>query len=74
MEKPMQLTMVKAVPLFEGRACNATKLENIGESAITKNPQTHIKLSKTKGLVCCNIHGNNKQHIPDRNSENLAIV
>jgi len=37
--KPIQLTIVKAVPLFSAGAFFATSVENNGESAMTTNPQ-----------------------------------
>ena len=39
MEKPIEVTIVSAVPLFWGGADWATKVENCGESATTVNPQ-----------------------------------
>jgi len=39
MAKPIELTMVRPVALRESGADWATKVENIGESAITTMPQ-----------------------------------
>ena len=47
MAKPIQLTIVKAVPLYLGIAFCATSDENSGESAITTTPQNN-KNPKTK--------------------------
>lgn len=44
MEKPMQVTMVIAVPLICAGAFCATNVENKGESAITTNPQRIRKI------------------------------
>ena len=43
---PIQVTMVSAVPFDVGGALCATRLENIGESAITTNPQKIRKPTK----------------------------
>ena len=44
-KKPIQFTMVNAVPFsFEFEFC-ATKVENRGESAITTNPQKNKKIT-----------------------------
>ncbi len=46
--KPIDVTMVKAVPLFcTGAAC-ATSVENWGESAMTALPHTN---KKTKRII-----------------------
>ena len=51
-KKPIQFTMVNAVPFsFEFEFC-ATKVENRGESAITTNPQ---KNKKIEGVMQCEI-------------------
>ena len=42
-EKPIQFTMVKAVPLNLGIAFCATSVENKGESAMTTIPQNNKK-------------------------------
>ena len=47
-EKPIQLTMVNAVPLNSAGALFATKVENKGESAITTKPQKIRKTIKIK--------------------------
>lgn len=48
---PMQLTMVSEVPFESDGAFCATSVENIGESAVTANPQ--IKRKKIRiGKEC----------------------
>lgn len=48
-EKPIQVTIVNAVPFIcTGTFC-ATKVENSGESAITTNPQKIRKTIKRTG-------------------------
>lgn len=46
--KPIQFTIVSAEPLFSGGADCATKVDSIGESAITLSPQI-IRKNKNKG-------------------------
>ena len=46
--KPIQVTMVNAVPFKPAGAFCATSVENMGESAITTNPQ---KMMKTKNKI-----------------------
>ena len=41
MEKPIQFTMVNAVPFNFGMAFCATRVENKGESAMTTIPQNN---------------------------------
>ena len=48
-EKPMQVTMVKAEPLFSATAVCATMEENCGESATTENPQINRKEKNNTG-------------------------
>ena len=43
MEKPMQLTIVSAVPFISPEAFWATRVEKRGESAITTMPQNSMK-------------------------------
>ena len=46
-ENPMQVTMVKAVPLISNGTDCAANVENCGESATTENP--HIRrINKNK--------------------------
>ena len=44
--KPIQLTIVSAVPLEDAGAWPATKEENNGESAMTTKPQNMRKVMK----------------------------
>ena len=48
MLKPIQFTIVSAEPLFSAGADCATKVDSIGESAITLNPQM-IRKNKNIG-------------------------
>lgn len=48
--KPIQFTIVKAVPFILASALFATNVENRGESAITTNPQKNRKLKNRKLL------------------------
>ena len=48
-EKPIQFTIVNAVPLSCGVVLFATRLENKGESAITLIPQIIKKMIKSVG-------------------------
>ena len=48
-EKPMQLTMVSAVPLEVSGAACATSVEKSGESATTEIPQVKRNTIKTAG-------------------------
>ena len=57
-ENPIQLTMVKAVPLVSGAVFFAIKVEKRGESPMTANPQILKKVinavegkSKMKGEI-----------------------
>ena len=47
MAKPIQLTIVKDVPLDASGAFWATKVENKGESATTTIPQKKRKINRT---------------------------
>ena len=47
MLKPMQVTIVSAVPLYAGSAFCATMAENCGESDTTVIPQVSRKKMKT---------------------------
>ena len=71
--KPTQFTMVSEVPLVSAGVFCAIKVEKSGESAITEMPQINKNVkSKTTELVNIN-NGENKQHIPDKNREIIAI-
>ena len=72
MEKPMQFTIVKDVPLDSSGAFCATKVENKGESAITTNPQKkRNKISSVTELLNNN-NGEAKQHRKESKSEMVA--
>ena len=69
--KPIQVTMVNAVPLACGGAFWATNVENKGESAMTTMPQKKRKIINGKMDVQLKI-GDNKQQIPERERKILA--
>jgi hypothetical protein len=72
-EKPKQLTMVKAVPLsFTGAFC-ATNVENSGESAITTIPQKIRKAINRYELEIRKARGTSKQHKQDNKRKRNAI-
>ena len=71
--KPIQLTMVREVPLDSSGAFWAIKVENKGESAITVIPQINKKArSKTTEFENKN-KGEAKQHMPDKSNDMIAI-
>ena len=72
-EKPMQLTMVRAVPIDAFGAVWATNVENCGESEITTNPQKNRKSRNKKGGIS-NAKRESKQQQPDANKEQKAIL
>lgn len=72
-EKPMQFTMVKAVPLSLEGAFLATKVENKGESAITTIPQKTKKAIKRYSLEKLNIKGDIIQHKQDAKRKLKAV-
>jgi hypothetical protein len=72
--KPMQFTIVMALPLEEGSALDATIVENNGESAITVKPQIKRKKSKTKGEAVARKNGDNKQQQKEIKSAMEAIL
>ena len=73
MKKPVQFTIVSAVPFFSAKAFCATKVDKSGESAITtiphknRNPMHKISnsLLKTNGEI--------KQQMQDKSKEVKAI-
>ena len=73
MAKPIEFTMVSAVPLISGGAFLATRVENKGESATTTTPQKHKKVIRTGAEACRKIKGNAMQHIPDKNKAVVAV-
>ena len=73
-ENPMQFTMVSADPLDSCGAFCATKVENIGESAITTNPQNDRNII-TMVVDPLNINnGETRQHAHDKNNATAAIL
>ena len=66
MEKPIEFTMVKAVPFNSIVELNATSVEKSGESAITTIPQKIIKVINRISEFDINNSGDNKQHKPDK--------
>jgi hypothetical protein len=71
--KPNEFTMVRAVPLPEAGAFWATKVENIGESAVTAKPQNIKKRRKSISEFWKNIKGEMRQHMPDKLKAVFAI-
>ena len=71
--KPIQFTMVSAVPLTSKEAFCATSVEKSGESAITTMPQKIRKLIKTNGESILNKIGENKQQQQERSNAIKAI-
>ena len=71
-EKPIQFTIVNAVPLSCGVVLFATRLENKGESAITLIPQITKKMIKSVG-DSWNMKGEIKQQKPEIDSAKIAI-
>ena len=66
--KPIELVMVRAVPLNSAGAAAATIVENCGESDITTIPQIHS--AKMKNCSCNpKSRGDTKQKIPEINKE-----
>jgi hypothetical protein len=65
MVNPIQFTMVSADPLLVSGAFLATKLENMGESAITKKLQQKRKNKKANGDSLFIKKGETKQQIDD---------
>jgi len=69
----MQLTMVSAVPLISASAFWATKVENIGESAMTNMPQNNKKPINKISRFIVKIKGETKQQIQDKSSDIKAV-
>jgi len=72
-ENPIQLTIVKAVPLTETGAFCATSVENKGESAITTIPQNNKKLIKIGVEAYVNSKGELKQQTQERVKKVAAV-
>ena len=73
MEKPMQFTIVNAVPLDAAGAFCATKVENNGESAITTKPQKTRKPINKFADRKVKASGESKQQIQERSKAIKAI-
>ncbi len=73
MAKPMEFTMVSAVPLISGEAFLATNVENKGESATTTIPQKLKNAIRTTTEDWRKIKGKLMQHKPDRNRAVAAV-
>lgn len=73
MTKPIELTMVRTVPLFSATALLATKVENKGESATTVMPQKHKNIRSIVTDISRKIKGKSKQHTPDNSKAMEAI-
>ena len=68
MAKPIDVTMVNAVPLFSDGADCATRVENCGESETTVNPHINRSNKKMPGDDL-KIIGEIKQQIPEMSKE-----
>lgn len=72
--KPIELTMVNAVPLIDASAFCATNVESIGESAITDTPH---KIKNTKnaheGTALPTTTGATRQQQPDSIRASSAV-
>lgn len=73
MANPIQLTIVSAAAFDSGTALLAISVENIGESAITTNPQKKRKIKKRLGDSIFSINGEMMQQVADNNKEINAI-
>ena len=74
MAKPMQFTIVSAVPLDAGSVCFATSVLNNGESAMTTIPQNNRKERLTNAEVCPTIKGDKRQQSPEQNNAVAAVA
>ena len=73
MAKPIQFTMVKAVPFDDASALCATMVEKRGESPITNTPQSRRKAMKTAGEPMLKKNGESRQQAQDNPSARRAI-
>ena len=67
-EKPIQFTMVNAVPLSLSGAFSATKVEKSGESAMTTIPQKSKKRIKTVSFSIRKNNGAERQQLQESNN------
>ena len=72
-KKPIEFTIVSAVPLSSTGTHCATKVENIGESEITVIPQNRRKKINTPLDCTPNINGEIKQQLAESSIEVKAI-
>ncbi len=73
MEKPIQFTIVSAVPLAFSSVFWATNVENSGESAITVIPHKKRKQISRKGEELIKNKGDRRQHMPESNNAVNAV-
>lgn len=73
-EKPIQFTMVSAVPLSLSGVFCATKVENNGESAITTIPQKSKKTINIASFLIRKMNGVAKQQKQENNNVKKAIL
>ncbi len=73
-EKPMQFTIVIAVPLSVSGAFCATKVENSGESAIITIPQKSKKSTKVVSYATIKKSNVTKQQILENKSIEKAVL
>lgn len=72
--KPIEFTIVSEVPFESEGALWATRVENMGESAVTANPHINRKIMRL-GKDCCMIkNGDSKQQTPEIVKAIVAIV
>ena len=72
--KPIEFTMVRAVPLDSEMAFCATNVENNGESAMTTIPQK-IRYPKNRiSESMIKVNGDNRQQKHDKPSAMVAIL
>ncbi len=72
--KPIELTIVRAVPLISAWAFVATRVENSGESAITTIPQKRRKTIGSSSDPEAKTNGLAKQQMPDAKRAAKAIL
>ena len=71
-EKPIQFTIVSAVPLDSCGAFCATNVENMGESAITTRPQNNRNETSAGVDPVNRKKGETRQQAQDKNNETVA--
>src|SRR5680860_621736 len=74
MAKPMELTIVRAVPLDSAAALFAIRVEKSGESATTIRPQKIKKLMSKTPESCKKIRGEIIQQHPERSRAVAAVL